>query len=119
MEELARRFRLEARGRRGLRYPPGLRRVAVEYATAAERGGRSQQQIAASLGLCKATLARWRRLPVATSAIHAVKVVALPGGRAAAGGCVPACGAVLVMPSGVRVEGLGLAELVHLLVEVG
>lgn len=108
MDELARQFCREAGRRCGLRYSSGLRRAAVEYAAAAERKGRTQQQIAEALGLCEATLARWRRSPAESAAIHEVKVVE-----------GETCGCVLVMPSGVRVEGLRLGDLVSVLVALG
>jgi hypothetical protein len=102
MEELARRFCREAGARSGLRYSHGLRQVALEYAERAERSGRSQRQIAASLRVSEATLWRWQRPAVEVAEIHEVKVVDEGG----------AVGPVLVMPSGVRVEGLKLSELV-------
>lgn len=108
MDELARRFCRQARERDSLRYPPGLRHVAVQYAAAAERGGKSRRQIAEALGLCEATLARWRREPVEAAEIHEVKVTV-----------AEASGLVLVMPSGVRVEGLRLGELVSVLGALG
>jgi hypothetical protein len=61
MDDLAGRFAREARQRSGLRYSVGLKRMAVEYAVAAERDGRNRRQIAESLGLCEATLQRWRK----------------------------------------------------------
>ena len=59
MEELARRFRVEAGRREGLRYTQQLRQLAVQYAAAA--AGLSRREIAAVLGLNAATLIRWQR----------------------------------------------------------
>lgn len=111
MEELARRFRQEAGQREGLRYSQELRQLAVQYA--ASTVGLSRRQIAAALGLNEATLIRWQGSePVARcapAALHEVVVVDQ------AGRSQP----VLVMPSGVRVEGLSVGELVSMLEALG
>src|ERR1700724_2206212 len=106
MEELVQQFRREASQRAGQRYSAELRRTAVEYAQWASRAGRSGGQIAGALGLPAVTLERWRRSRVPASQIHEVKVV---------GGGGEATRLVLVMPSGVRVEGLRIEELVEIL----
>jgi hypothetical protein len=108
MKELAERFCRKAEERRGLRYPAGLRRLAVEYAVCAERDGRSRREVAAALRLPEATLERWRQTPAAAGEIHEVKVMEAAADRA-----------VLVMPSGVRVERLRLDELVSILAALG
>lgn len=108
MEELAQRFCRGAKGRGGLRYSQELRRMAVEYAVAAEQGGRNRREIAEALGLPEVTLQRWRQAPPAAAEIHEVKVVG-----------AESSGPVLVMPSGVRVEGMRLEELVRILVALG
>jgi hypothetical protein len=118
MDELARRFCRAARERRGVRYPSGMKRLALEYAAAAERGGRTRRQIAQSLGLCEATLVRWQRPARESGEIRAVRVMAVAPRQGAAEACAVASGPVLVMPSGVRVEGLGLDELARLLLEL-
>lgn len=107
MKELAKRFCCEAERRAGLRYPSELKGLAIEYALAAEREGDSPREIAETLGLCEATLRRWRSL-ASTAALHEVKVVR-----------EGSLGPVLVMPSGVRVEGLILDELASLLAALG
>lgn len=108
MEELARRFRLEAGRRGGLRYPRELRQLAVQYAAAAAEA-LSRREIASALGLSEATLMRWQRSEVVArwgpAALHEVIVVDQAG----------ASRPVLVMPSGVRVEGLSVGELVSVL----
>jgi predicted transcriptional regulator len=106
MEELARRFCRQALERQGLRYSQELRQVAVEYARAAERHGRVRREIAETLGLSKATLSRWLEGSV-QAALH--EVVVVEGDSVAAGA------PVLVMPSGVRVEGLSVRELISVL----
>lgn len=111
MEELVRQFRQEAAQREGLRYPPSLRQMALEYAEFACARGGSRREIAASLGLPEATLSRWQQenAKPQTPALHEVVVVE----RAGEGG------PVVTMPSGVRVEGLSLAELVTVLEALG
>jgi transposase-like protein len=109
MDDLARRFRLEAGRRQGLRYSPELRQLAVQYAAAAS--GMSRREVAVELGLSEVTLARWLRGQVTrgSAALHEVVVVEQVGaGRP-----------VLVMPSGVRVEGLSVRELVSVLEALG
>lgn len=111
MEDLARRFRVEAGRREGLRYPQQLRQLAVQYAAAAAEAS-SRREIASALGLSEATLIRWQRSEPVTGcapALHEVVVVDQ------AGRSQP----VLVMPSGVRVEGLSVGELVSMLEALG
>ena len=108
MEDLVRRFRRVADDREGLRYPRALRQVAVEYAERSGRAGRSQGEAAAALGVSRATLCRWLRETTAAPAgapLHEIRVVEDS----------PAAGLVLVLPSGVRVEGLTSDELVKVL----
>jgi len=109
MDELVRRFRLEAGRRQGLRYSQELRQLALQYAVSA--GNMSRREVAAELGLNEVTLARWLRYEVAGggAALHEVVVVEqMDAGRP-----------VLVMPSGVRVEGLSVRELVSVLEALG
>jgi hypothetical protein len=105
MEELARRFCRQALERQGLRYSQELRQVAVEYARAAEGRGEARREIAETLGLCEATLSRWLQGSV-QAGLHEVVVVE---------GSAPSGAPVLVMPSGVRVEGLSVRELISVL----
>jgi hypothetical protein len=105
MEDLARRFCRQALERSGLRYSEELRQVAMEYARWAEGRGQGRQKIAEALGLCEATLSRWLQGDVG-AALHEVVVV-----ESGVGSDRP----VLVMPSGLRVEGLSERELVSVL----
>src|SRR5262245_8173743 len=111
MEELARRFRRGAEHRQGLRYAPDLRLLAVEYATMASAQGVSRRQIAESLGLSEPTLVRWQeQIGAAGSApLHEVVVVERAHGSSP----------VLVMPSGARVEGLSVPDLLRVLETLG
>jgi hypothetical protein len=109
MEELARRFRRAAEKRTGLRYDGALRELALQYAAAASGRGKGGREIAADLGLNAVTLARWQEevRPESSSALREVVVVESGGGP------------VLVMPSGLRVEGLSISELISVLAGLG
>jgi hypothetical protein len=106
MEDWARRFCRQASERSGLRYTQDLRQLAVEYARWAEVRGQGRREIAEALGLCEATLSRWLQGEVG-AALHEVVVVESDEGSDRP---------VLVMPSGIRVEGLSERELVSILV---
>ena len=111
MEELARRFRRGAEHRQGLRYSQELRHLAVEYATLASAQGASRREIAGSLGLTEATLIRWQQGAGAAGPAPLHEVVVVERAQASK--------AVLVMPSGARVEGLCVADLVMVLEALG
>jgi Homeodomain-like domain len=111
MEELARRFRRGAEHRQGLRYPQELRQLAVEYATKALAQGRSQREIAESLGLSEPTLVRWQQGTGVAGPVALHEVVVVERAHASA--------PVLVLPSGVRVEGLSVPDLVMVLEALG
>jgi transposase len=112
MEELARRFCRQARERPGLRYSKESQQVALAYARVAERSGRSRREVAAALCLSQATLFRWLQRGSQAASIPLHEVVVVESGEAAGS-------PVLVMPSGVRVEGLSLAEVVSVLEALG
>jgi len=86
-----------------------MRQTALAYAREAERSGRSRREVAESLCVSEATLFRWLQGAGDTVPLH--EVVVVESRRAGAG--------VLVMPSGVRVEGLSLPELVSVLEALG
>jgi hypothetical protein len=112
MDELAQRFRRGAQARTGLRYPAELRQLAAQYCELARARGESWQQIAEALEVCAATLVRWFEgcgAPASSGSLHEVVVVHPAVDRTP----------VLVMPSGVRVQGLSMAELVAVLEAVG
>jgi hypothetical protein len=111
MEELARRFRRGAEHRRGLRYSQELRQLAVDYATMASAQGASRREIAESLGLSEATLVRWQQGTGAAGPAPLREVVVVERAHASA--------PVLVMPSGMRVEGLSVPDLVVVLEALG
>lgn len=113
MDELAARFRRLAQGRAGLRYSAEMRSLAVEYSRQSGALGRSRRQTALDLGLSEWSLSRWVRRGKeprrkAVVPVHEVTVVepSVPGGP------------VLVLSSGVRVEGLSVSALVAVLKEL-
>ncbi len=114
MEELAERFRRESRERTGRIYSQELRQLALEYAGLAKEQGHQRGRIAKRLGVSETTLVEWLRC------------------GAELGGCVGLVlrevsvveefslhRPVLVMPSGVRVEGLSARDLVAILGALG
>lgn len=110
MDDLARRFRRSAEQRTGLRYPQELRQLALEYAAKAMERGENRREIAAALSLSEATLLRWQETEtVGPAALHEVVVVERAGGG----------GPALVTPSGIRVEGLSVRDLVMILEALG
>lgn len=113
MEQLATEFCQRAKERGGLRYPEELRQLAVEYAGRAREQGHSSHRIATRLGLSEWSLVHWLRRGSEVGAsrglrVHEVKVR----------GPAPSQ-AVLVMPSGARVEGLSVSQLVEILGALG
>jgi hypothetical protein len=82
--------------------------LALEYARAAAGRGRTRHEIAESLELSEVTLCRWQKARVAAP-VHEVVVVERESAAAV----------VLLMPSGVRVEGLTVPELVAVLGALG
>lgn len=90
---------------RGKRYPQALRDRVAEYARARRASGVSWATIAAELGLSFKTVHRWctprSDAPRAMRAVHVV-----PDGDH---------GIALVSPSGIRVEGVTVADVIAVL----
>jgi len=115
MEDLAAEFCRRAKERPGFRYSKELRRLAVEYTRQSREQEYSWRQIAERLGLSESAVADWlrrEREPEASRClrVHEVKLTepaALIGGP------------VLVMPSGARIEGIAMSDLVDLLRALG
>ncbi len=115
MEDLAVEFCRGVKERPGLRYSTELRQLAVEYARQAKEHGHTRRRIAERLGLREKSLSRWQRRdldPVDRRSlqVHEVKLT-----EPVAATSQP----VLVMPSGARVEGLSVSDLVALLRAIG
>ena len=121
MLDSARRLRSQARqfeNRRkptGTRYSPAFRAEVVTHAHAEVRKGVAVARIACDLGLRPKTLTLWmRRMPA--SKLRAVRVEHDPRpGPMPAAEAIPERRAVIVTPSGVRVEGLDLDGIVQLM----
>ena len=96
------------RERMGWRYPEALRRLAVEHCAERRRDQCSFSQIAKDLGISALTLSRWRS-QVEASAQPRFREVRLEEPEST----TPARLSI-VIPSGVRIEGLDLAQAVEL-----
>lgn len=96
------------RGRRGWRYPPEIRALAVEYCRVRREEGRAYADIAADLGITSASLSRWQEeAPALESAFLPVQVVEPEA---------PPNSTVLsvVTPNGLRMEGLAWSQALEL-----
>ena len=113
MEDLAVEFCRGAKERAGFRYSKELRQVAVEYARQARAQGHGQRKIAERLGVSEFAVVDWLRRSEEPSdfrslqVVHEVKLTEPPEAAASR--------PILVMPSGARVEGLSMSDLVALL----
>ncbi len=112
IEKAAAEFRAAVRraGPRGAgrRYPPALRRMAVDYFRRRRAAGTSVEAISRELGVKRHTIVGWTATPevAAAPAFLPVHLVA----------DAPAASRIVVHgPGGVRVEGLDLAGVAELL----
>jgi len=99
----------EGRDRTGWRYPAALRRLAVEYCHACRRTHQSFSEIAEALGISTVTLGRWLDTESESSPSRFREVVVEPLQPSPTS---PAL--TVVLPSGLRVEGLGLSQVIEL-----
>lgn len=102
------------RHRHARRWPPGVRRQALEYAGLCRKQGRPWREVADQLGMNPETLRRWSmgyRPPIATTALTPVEVVEV---RAPVAQCAPPA-LTLTSPSGYRVDGLDVPSAASLL----
>lgn len=104
MDRRVREFRKLARQRGGREYPAELRRLAVDYARAAVRAGRSVWPVSKELGVWFQTLQRWME---DAPSFRPVEV--------AAGPAAPPVAIRLRTRSGHEVLGLDIASAVALL----
>lgn len=112
MEDLLARFRRGKAARSGLRFGRELKQVARAYAREAAARGASRHRIALALGVHDKTLGRWLEEEPGTLEAGAPlrEVVVVDEARRAP---------VLVTPSGLRVEGLSLRDIVSVLEALG
>jgi transcriptional regulator with XRE-family HTH domain len=115
MEDLAAEFCRRAKERPGFRYSKELRRLAIEYTRQAREQEYSWRQIAERLGLSESAVADWLRREGEPRAPHSLRVHEVKLTEPTAEASRP----VLVMPSGARIEGLAMSELVELLRTLG
>jgi hypothetical protein len=119
MEASVKRARaaVQALGRRGLRQriPEAVRAEVLRYVDAARAQRRPWAEIAATLGLSKSALTRWRR-SARRSPAAALRPVRVREERPCAS---PERGLVWITPSGHRLEGLGREDAVALVRALG
>ncbi len=114
MDEKIRRLRADARRlaqgkpRSQVRYPDAFRRAAVTVARRQQQLGGSVMRLAREIGVSEPTLTKWLRLP--SSGLRPVAVMVGPAPVPPAGGSP-----VLILPTGVRVEGLERDALIAVL----
>ena len=102
------------RGKNGWRYPTQLRALAVEHCRRRRLDKLPFSRIAAELGVSTVTLGRWiERAETASNPVVEPtafrEVVVEPDATPA-----PAAVLAVVLPSGLRIEGLGLADALEL-----
>ena len=102
------------RGKNGWRYPANLRILAVEHCREQRRAKLPFSRIAAELGVSTVTLGRWiERAEPSTGQSNGPatfrEVVVFPETPPA-----PTASLTVVLPSGLRIEGLGLADALEL-----
>lgn len=98
------------RDRVGWRYPAALRRLAVEYCQTCRLSQRPFTEIAKALGVTTLTLGRWLEKETGDSAPRFREVVV----ESAKKDVDESQGLTMIMPSGVRIEGLDLSGVVKL-----
>lgn len=103
------------RGPTGWRYPPDLRRLAVEHCEEQREAGRPYAEIAAELGITPASLSRWREEPPVAAAGPFRPVEILEPTSVGE----PLAGLRVVTPRGLRIEGLALAQALELVRALG
>jgi transposase-like protein len=111
MEDLAEEFCRGVKERPGFRYSKELRRLAVEYTRQAREQGHSRRQIAERLGVSESSVVDWQRRSEKPHTSRSLRVHEVKLTEPAGVANQP----VLVMPSGARVEGLSMNDLVALL----
>jgi hypothetical protein len=110
------RHDLQQHGRaRGKRFAPDLQRRIVVFAERRRREGASWMAIATELGACIETVRRWcGGGPTAGRRLRRVEVVATPVAESSARAPL-----AVVTRSGLRIEGVGLDDIVALVRALG
>jgi hypothetical protein len=108
------RQQVAALGPRGVtsRVPDAIRAAIVDYARQRQAAGTGWPMIAREVGFSVGAVTGWARAGTPPLRLRPVAV------RAAAIVALPASGLVVVLPSGVRIEGLHAAEVPALLAQL-
>jgi hypothetical protein len=108
------RQQVAALGPRGVtsRVPDAIRVTIADYARQRQAAGAGWSTIAREIGFSIGAITRWARAATPAPRLQPVTV------RAAALVALPASGLVVVLPSGVRIEGLQVAEVPALLAQL-
>jgi hypothetical protein len=108
------RQQVAALGPRGVtsRVPDAIRAMIVDYARQRQGAGVGWSTIAREVGFSMGAITSWARAGTPAPRLRPVAV------RAAAIVALPASGLVVVLPSGVRIEGLHAAEVPALLAQL-
>lgn len=108
------RQQVAALGPRGVtsRVPDAIRATIVDYARQRQVAGAGWPMIAREVGFSVGAITSWARARTASPRLRPVTV------RPAAVVALPASGLVLVLPSGVRIEGLQVADVPALLAQL-
>lgn len=104
----------QGRDRTGWRYPPSLRRLAVEYCHSRREHRRPFREIAEALGVSTVTLGRWLEKARDDSVPRLREVVIEETTPVPTSASLEAQLAV-VTPSGLRIEGLDLNGVIELM----
>ena len=108
------RQQVAALGPRGVtsRVPDAIRTVIVAYARQRQAAGAGWPAIAREVGFSVGALTSWARVDTAAPRLRPVTV------RPAAVVTLPASGLAIVLPSGVRIEGVSVADVPTLLAQL-
>lgn len=108
------RRQVAALGPRGVtsRVPDAIRTTIVDYARQRQAAGVGWPMIAREVGFSVGAITSWARAQTAPPRLRPVAV------RADAVVALPAAGLVVVLPNGVRIEGLPVADVPALLAQL-
>ncbi|MBI3767705.1 MAG: hypothetical protein HY271_04320 [Deltaproteobacteria bacterium] len=108
------RQRVAALGPRGVtsRVPDAIRATIVDYARQRQAAGAGWPTIAREVGFSVGAITSWARAGTPPLRLRPVAV------RAAALVTLPASGLVVVLPNGVRIEGVSVADVPALLAQL-
>ena len=103
--ELRRRVARLTRDRPGFRFSPALRAEISAWVAAQRERGVWWCDLSCAIGISAATLKRWATPTVVTAAMRPVEVIDAP----------PIGTVTLVSPTGLRIEGVAIADAIAIL----